>query len=67
MPYEPTQGQFVCPCHGSAFSLNGDVQNAPAPRAMDLFQIMIEDGSVLVDTGRVIERSQTTTAEIVYI
>ena len=67
VPYEPTQGQFVCPCHGSAFSLNGDVQNAPAPRAMDLFQIMIEDGSVLVDTGRVIERSQTTTAEIVYI
>lgn len=66
VPYEPTQGQFVCPCHGSAFDLSGDVQNAPAPRAMDLFQITIEDGNILVDTGKVVERGRTTTADIVY-
>jgi cytochrome b6-f complex iron-sulfur subunit len=67
VPYEPTEGKFVCPCHGSAFSLNGDVNNAPAPRALDLFQLSIEDGEVLVDTGSVIERDQTTPDHIVYI
>lgn len=67
VPYEPTEGRFVCPCHGSAFSLNGDVQNAPAPRALDLFELTIENGEILVNTGKVIERDKTTTDNIVYL
>ncbi len=66
VPYEPTLGQFVCPCHGSAFTLNGDVQNAPAPRAMDLFSLTIEEGEIVVDTGKVVERDHTTADNIVY-
>lgn len=67
VPYEPTEGKFICPCHGSAFSLNGDVENAPAPRALDLFELRIEDGEIVVDTGKVIERDQTTSDNIVYL
>ena len=67
VPYEPTEGKFICPCHGSAFSLNGDVQNAPAPRAMDLFELTIESGEIVVNTGKVIERDQTTPDNIVYL
>ncbi|MBN2043461.1 MAG: Rieske 2Fe-2S domain-containing protein [Anaerolineales bacterium] len=67
VPYEPTLGQFVCPCHGSAFDLDGDVQNAPAPRALDLFELTIQDGNILVNTGKVIERQQTSPANIVNI
>lgn len=67
VPYEPTEGKFVCPCHGSAFSLNGDVQNAPAPRALDLFELTIENGEILVNSGKVIERDKTTQDNIVYL
>jgi cytochrome b6-f complex iron-sulfur subunit len=67
VPYEPTLGQFVCPCHGSAFDLDGDVQNAPAPRALDMFEITLEDGNILVNTGKVIERQKTDPANIVYL
>jgi len=67
VPYEPTTGQFVCPCHGSTFELNGDVQNEPAPRALDLFALQVVDGEIVVDTSKVIERDQTTTADLVYV
>lgn len=50
--WEPDQNQFVCPCHGSHFNFYGDVENPPAPRALDTFAILIEDGQVKVDTSR---------------
>lgn len=66
VPYEPTTGQFVCPCHGSKFKLNGDVQNEPAPRALDLFELRLEDGEIVVDTGKTIERDHTTAENLIY-
>lgn len=66
VPYEPTIGQFVCPCHGSQFSLDGDVLNQPAPRALDLFALSIENGEVLVDTGKTIERDHPDASHPVY-
>ena len=68
VPYDPGSGQFVCPCHGSAFTNDGDVLNAPAPRPLDLFQLSInEEGEILVETSTTIERDKSTTEDIVYV
>ena len=48
VPWEAPQNQFVCPCHASAFDARGDVLNPPAPRALDLFPVIIEAGLVKV-------------------
>lgn len=41
--------RFVCPCHGSAFELNGTVITPPAPRPLDTFPVRIENGIIKVD------------------
>jgi cytochrome b6-f complex iron-sulfur subunit len=67
VPYDQAAGQFVCPCHGSAFTADGDLLNAPAPRPLDLFTLSInQDGEILVDTGKAIERDHTDPAVVVY-
>lgn len=66
VPWEPEQGQFVCPCHASAFEMNGTVLNPPAPRPLDRFPVTILDGQVSVDTGDRIERDHASAADAVY-
>lgn len=34
---------FICPCHGSAFSKNGQVLNGPAKRNLDRFPVSLVD------------------------
>jgi len=47
--------------------MDGDVLNPPAPRPLDLFAISLaEDGRLVVDTGRVIERQQVSPEDIFY-
>ena len=36
--------EFVCPCHVSAFDLNGDVLTGPSPRPMDELEVEVRDG-----------------------
>lgn len=66
VPWEAPQDQFLCPCHASAFDARGDVLNPPAPRALDLFPVIIEDGLVKVDTGVVIQRDKFDPTQVVY-
>jgi cytochrome b6-f complex iron-sulfur subunit len=66
VPYDPVSGQFVCPCHGSAFTMDGQVLNPPAPRPLDQFPIVIEEGAVMVDTGAPFERDTSEPPRIVY-
>jgi cytochrome b6-f complex iron-sulfur subunit len=66
VPWEAAQSEFLCPCHASAFDARGDVLNPPAPRALDLFQIIIEDGIIKVDTGTVIQRDKFDPSQAVY-
>ncbi|GAB4471357.1 MAG: Rieske (2Fe-2S) protein [Anaerolineae bacterium] len=66
VPYDPAQGRFVCPCHGSEFEQSGQVLNPPAPRPLDRFPVSFEDGMVLVDTGRPIERDRTDPGDLAY-
>lgn len=56
IPWEEEAGEFLCPCHSTAFNTHGEVLSGPAPRPMDLFQVEIRDGEVFVDTGQVVER-----------
>ena len=67
VPWEDEKDQYHCPCHGSSFSKTGEVQGGPAPRPMDYFPVIIENGEVLVNTEEAFERkafdsSQTTSA-----
>ncbi len=67
VPWDQAKGQFVCPCHASAFEATGDVINPPAPRPLDRFAITIEDGVVLVDTGEAIQRDHASPDDLVYV
>jgi cytochrome b6-f complex iron-sulfur subunit len=66
VPWEPELGQFVCPCHASAFEMDGDVINPPAPRPLDRFPVTIIDGQVSVDTGERIERDHAAAGDAIY-
>ena len=47
-----TQSQwFECPCHGSKYNRAGEYRDGPAPRGMDRFRVIVENGLVSVDTG----------------
>ena len=52
VPWVAEQERFVCPCHASAFDIRGEVLSPPAPRALDLFPVRIENGIVKVDASR---------------
>ena len=66
VPWDQTVQKFVCPCHNSQFDMGGSVENPPAPRALDLFPVSIEDGMVKVDTGTVVQRQSFETSQVVY-
>ena len=40
--------QFFCPCHSAAFSKDGKVVSGPPPRALDRFELSVEDGQLFV-------------------
>ena len=66
VPWDQAAGQFVCPCHASAFERDGEVINPPAPRPLDRFPVTIQDGMVQVDTGTRIERDHTSPDDVTY-
>lgn len=66
VPWVEEKHAFVCPCHSSVFDLNGDVIQSPAPRALDLYRVIVENNVVSVDTGRVVKRSTFKKDQVVY-
>jgi cytochrome b6-f complex iron-sulfur subunit len=42
---------FECPCHGSKYNNAGEYRDGPAPRGMDRFRVVVQNGLVSVDTG----------------
>jgi menaquinol-cytochrome c reductase iron-sulfur subunit len=53
--WESANKSFVCPCHMSAFALDGKVLNGPAARPLDRYACRVEAGKILI--GSQVERS----------
>ncbi len=64
--WEPNKQLFICPCHSSKFDSKGNVLNSPAPRALDLHPLKIENGHVWVDTANKIQRKHFNKTQLVY-
>ena len=46
--YDEEKKNFVCPCHESAFDLEGKVLYGPSPRGMDPLEVRVNDGKLEV-------------------
>jgi menaquinol-cytochrome c reductase iron-sulfur subunit len=44
----PAQNQFVCPCHGGHYTLDGQVTAGPPPRPLDTLQWRVDQGNLIV-------------------
>ena len=66
VPWVDKERRFACPCHASAFDIQGEVISPPATRALDIYHLFIENNMVKVDTGKRIERSVFRKEQVVY-
>jgi menaquinol-cytochrome c reductase iron-sulfur subunit len=46
--FEPGANAFRCPCHESAFALNGDRRSGPSERGLDPLPLTVENGRVKI-------------------
>ena len=46
--YQASQSRFFCPCHQSAFGLDGEKKNLTPPRGLDVLHTEIRDGAIWV-------------------
>ena len=66
VPWVAKENKFICPCHSSEFDITGEVISPPAPRALDIYKIIIENNIVMVDTSRRKKRSEFASGQITY-
>jgi cytochrome b6-f complex iron-sulfur subunit len=64
--WEEEKKRFICPCHSSAFDISGEVINPPAPKALNYYPVMIENGIVKVDIGALRERNVFRKDQLTY-
>jgi len=57
VPWNAGAGKFLCPCHGSVYDLNGQNVAGPAPRPLDMMEISIKGEDIIVNTGKITQRS----------
>lgn len=48
VPWNKEKKQFICPCHGGAFSADGSRVSGPSQRGMDALETTVQDGQLLV-------------------
>jgi menaquinol-cytochrome c reductase iron-sulfur subunit len=46
--WDAPANHFICPCHASAFSIDGKVLSGPAPRPLDRYLVKVEGGKILI-------------------
>jgi len=64
VPWNQEEQKFICPCHASAFDIRGDVLGGPAPRALDVFAVRIENEIVKIDVSRPIRRESFAVSQL---
>lgn len=50
--WDQTKSGFVCPCHASLFSIDGNVVAGPAPRPLDRYELKIQGQKLLLGSLR---------------
>jgi cytochrome b6-f complex iron-sulfur subunit len=66
VPWVAKENKFICPCHSSQFDITGEVISPPAPRALDIYQVIIENNVIKVDTSIRKKRSRFAAGQITY-
>ncbi|UCD31231.1 MAG: ubiquinol-cytochrome c reductase iron-sulfur subunit [Desulfobacterales bacterium] len=66
IPWVTEEKNFACPCHSSAFDIRGEVISAPAPRALDIYHVFIENNVLKVDVGKKIKRTEFRAEQVTY-
>jgi cytochrome b6-f complex iron-sulfur subunit len=66
VPWVEKERRFACPCHASAFDITGNVISPPAPRALDMYAVTIENDIVKVDTSRTLKRGEYNAGQVTY-
>ncbi|MFC1720570.1 ubiquinol-cytochrome c reductase iron-sulfur subunit [Pseudomonadota bacterium] len=66
VPWVAAENRFICPCHASEFDIRGNVINPPAPRALDLYAIRIENNVLRIDTAKLTRRSEFSPDQVSY-
>jgi cytochrome b6-f complex iron-sulfur subunit len=57
--WKPESNQIACPCHGSKFERDGQVQAGPAPRPLPHFSVRLAaDGGLVVDKLEIVEETE---------
>jgi menaquinol-cytochrome c reductase iron-sulfur subunit len=46
--FDRQKQEYICPCHGSIFAMNGARVSGPSPRGLDILPSKIEGGELLV-------------------
>jgi cytochrome b6-f complex iron-sulfur subunit len=53
--YFQSDRRFHCPCHGSVFSAEGNVEHGPAPKPLQWFEVTLaRDGQLQVNKDRAV-------------
>ena len=46
--WDADKKEFLCPCHGGRFDINGNVLGGPPPRPLDKLQVQVQNGQILI-------------------
>jgi len=49
--YDSSANNLPCPCHGSLFSISGNVLNGPASQSLRTYPLSVENDVITIDLG----------------